>query len=70
MNWSRSFFVTVLAVGALAGCGSGGNGTVVMVIDEGIDLTAGDLQGKVVASYTETCIDNSSSGGSSDGGRP
>ena len=68
MNWSRSFFVTVLAVGALAGCGSGGNGTVVMVIDEGIDLTAGDLQGKVVASYTETCVDQSSSGGSPDAG--
>ena len=70
MMASRALFVAVLVVGALAGvgCGSGGPDTVVMVIDEGIDLSAGDLQGKVVASYTETCIDPSSGGGSPDGG--
>jgi hypothetical protein len=64
MKASRGVFVAALAAGAVVGgCGSGGQQTVVMVIDEGIDLTAGDLQGKVVASYTETCVDDSSSGG-------
>ena len=61
MMASRVLFVAVLAAGSLAGigCGSGGNGAVVMVIDEGIDLSAGDLQGKVAATYTETCVDDS-----------
>jgi Subtilase family len=69
MMASRVVFMAVLAAGALAGgaCGDG-HENVVMVIDEGIDLTAGDLQGKVVASYTETCIDDSSGGGSPDAG--
>jgi hypothetical protein len=46
----------------------------VMVIDEGIDLTASDLQGRVAAAYTETCVDDSSDagaagpGGAVDGG--
>ena len=26
-----------------------------MVIDEGIDLSVSDLQGRVAAAYTETC---------------
>ncbi len=70
MMASRGVLVAALAAGALAGsgCGSGGHEAVVMVIDEGIDLTAADLQGKVVASYTETCVDDSSGGGGYDAG--
>ena len=66
---SKVVFGAVLAAGALAGggCGSGGASPVVMVIDQGIDLGASDLQGKVAASYTETCIDQSSGGGSDAG---
>ena len=30
-----------------------------MVIDEGIDLSVSDLQGRVAAAYTETCADDS-----------
>jgi hypothetical protein len=62
-------FVVVLAAGMVGGvgCGSGGHETVVMVIDEGIDVTVSDLQGKVVASYTESCIDDSSPDGGSPG---
>jgi Subtilase family len=76
---SRVAFVVVLSGGALAGIGCGGSSSAVtvnkvvpqsssqqqnvMVIDEGIDLTAGDLQGRVAAAYTETCVDESSDGG-------
>ena len=89
MMASRVAFVVVLATGALAGIDCGGGGGVgintvvpqsanqqqnVMVIDEGIDLTASDLQGRVAATYTETCVDDSSdagaagTGGAVDGG--
>ena len=69
MMASRVVFVAALAAGAMAGGGcGGGHEAVVMVIDEGIDLTAADLQGKVVASYTETCVDDSSGGGGYDAG--
>ncbi len=70
-------FVVVLGGAALAGVGCGGSGGAVtvnkivpqsssqqqnvMVIDEGIDLSASDLQGKVAAAYTETCADEPSS---------
>ena len=73
MTGSKVTFVLLLAAGGLAGGGCGGSGghdSVVMVIDEGIDVTAADLHGKVVASYTETCIDDSSSGGGPDAGAP
>jgi hypothetical protein len=46
----------------------------VMVVDEGFDLSVAELQGRVAAAYTETCLDsstsssNGSSGGSSDAG--
>lgn len=59
----------------LIGCGGGGPSLVpssmqqqqnVMVIDEGIDLSVPDLQGKVAGAYTETCV--ASSGGGADGG--
>jgi len=65
------------------GCGGGsGSGAVnkivpqsdagqqqnVMVIDQGIDLTASDLQGRVAATYTETCVDDSSDAGSGGSG--
>jgi len=35
----------------------------VMVVDEGFDLSTTELQGRVAAAYTETCIDTSGSGG-------
>jgi hypothetical protein len=77
--------VVVVCVGAgLTGIGCGGGSTSiklvpassnqqqnVMVIDEGIDLSVSDLQGRVAAAYTETCADDSSgSGGSSDAASP
>lgn len=86
---SRVVLVVILGGGAWAGIGCGGSGAVtvnkivpksttqqqnVMVIDEGIDLTASDLQGRVAAAYTETCVDDSSDagaagpGGAVDGG--
>ena len=83
-------FVVILGGGVWAGIGCGGGGGAVtvnkvvpksasqqqnvMVIDEGIDLSASDLQGKVAAAYTETCVDDSSDagtagpGGAVDGG--
>jgi hypothetical protein len=83
-------FAVILVGGASVaiGCG-GGSGAVtvnkivpksasqqqnVMVIDEGIDLSASDLQGRVAAAYTETCVEDSSDagaagpGGAVDGG--
>ena len=35
----------------------------VMVVDEGFDLSTTELQGRVAATYTETCVDTSGSGG-------
>ena len=64
---------SVLAVTALIGCGGGGPTFVpsskqqqqnVMVVDEGIDVSVPELQGKVAAAYTETCADTGSQGGS------
>ena len=63
---------------ALNGCGGASGPTLVpqstnqqqnvMVIDEGIDLSASDLQGRVAAAYTETCADQpASDAGSSTG---
>jgi subtilisin family serine protease len=79
MMASRAVFVVVLVAGASVGTGcGGGSGAVtinkivpqsssqqqnVMVIDEGIDLSASDLQGRVAAAYTETCADDSSDAG-------
>ncbi|HTB61581.1 MAG TPA: S8/S53 family peptidase [Polyangia bacterium] len=79
MNRSRVVFIVILAGGASAGVGCGGGSSAVtvnklvpqstsqqqnvMVIDEGIDLTASDLQGRVAAAYTETCVDDSSDAG-------
>lgn len=79
MMASRMVFVAALAAGALVGGGcGGGTGAVtvtkivpqstsqqqnVMVIDEGIDLSVSDLQGRVAAAYTETCVDDSSDAG-------
>ena len=90
MNRSSVTFIVILVGGALVGIGcGGGSGAVtvnkivpqsssqqqnVMVIDEGIDLSASDLQGRVAAAYTETCVDDSSDagtagpGGAVDGG--
>ena len=34
----------------------------VMVVDEGFDLSVAELQGRVAAAYTETCVDTSGSG--------
>jgi hypothetical protein len=57
----------------LLGCGGGGPSLVpsstqqqknVMVIDEGIDLSVSELQGKVSGAYTETCVDSSGGGDS------
>ena len=79
MNRSRVAFIVILVGGASAGVGCGGGSSAVtvnklvpqstsqqqnvMVIDEGIDLTASDLQGRVAAAYTETCVDDSSDAG-------
>ena len=82
--------MVMLVAGASVGGGcGGGSGAVtvnkivpksasqqqnVMVIDQGIDLSASDLQGRVAAAYTETCADDSSDaglagpGGAVDGG--
>src|SRR5450631_1434634 len=74
---SRVAFVIILGGGAWAGIGCGGGGASVnavvpksanqqqnvMVIDEGIDLSASDLQGRVAAAYTETCVNDSSDAG-------
>jgi hypothetical protein len=90
MNRSRVGFVVSLVGGMSIGVGcGGGSGAVtinkivpqsssqqqnVMVIDEGIDLSASDLQGRVAAAYTETCAEDSSDagaagpGGAVDGG--
>lgn len=71
MTTSRRLLPTIVT---LIGCGGGGPTLVpsssmpqqnVMVIDEGMDLSVPDLQGRVAAAYTETCVDDSSSGGSS-----
>lgn len=74
---SRLWIVVVCAVGIVGGaaCSDSGFKLVpasgnpqqnVMVIDTGIDLSAADLQGRVSAVYTETCVDNS--GPASDAG--
>jgi hypothetical protein len=90
MMGSRAVFVVILVGGTSVGLGCGGGSgpaTInkivpqsssqqqnVMVIDEGIDLSASDLQGGVAAAYTETCADDSSDaglagpGGAVDGG--
>ncbi len=61
------------ALATLLGCGGGGPTLVpssalpqqnVMVIDEGMDLSVPDLQGRVAAAYTETCVQSSGGGGS------
>jgi hypothetical protein len=83
MNRSRASLIVVCVAGfggllAVNGCGSGSGPAIVpqssnqqhnvMVIDEGIDLSASDLQGRVSAAYTETCVDEpASDGGSSTG---
>jgi len=83
-------FAVILVGGAsvAGGCGGGGGAVTVnkivpksssqqqnvMVIDDGIDLSASDLQGRVAAAYTETCVEDSSDagaagpGGAVDGG--
>ena len=79
MVGSRAVFVVILVGGAsiAMGCGGGGGAVTinkivpqsssqqqnVMVIDQGIDLTASDLQGRVAATYTETCVEDSSDAG-------
>ena len=79
MNRARLAIVVVLVGGAPMGIGCGGGSPAVtvnkivpqstsqqqnvMVIDEGIDLSASDLQGRVAAAYTETCVDDSSDAG-------
>jgi hypothetical protein len=79
MMASRAALVVFLVGGASVGIGCGGGSTPVtvnkivpksasqqqnvMVIDEGIDLSASDLQGRVAAAYTETCVDDSSDAG-------
>jgi hypothetical protein len=79
MNRARLAIVVVLVGGAPMGIGCGGGSSAVtvtkivpqstsqqqnvMVIDEGIDLSASDLQGRVAAAYTETCVDDSSDAG-------
>ena len=77
MNGSRVAFIVILVGGASVGSGCGGGSPAVnkivpqstsqqqnvMVIDEGIDLSASDLQGRVAAAYTETCVDDSSDAG-------
>jgi hypothetical protein len=65
---------SVLAMAVLVGCGGGDGVTIVpaskqqqqnvMVVDEGIDLSVPELQGKVAAAYTEVCADSGSAGGS------
>src|SRR6476620_8831675 len=90
MKRSRVALMVILVGGAAVGVGCGGGSSPVtvnkivpkstsqqqnvMVIDEGIDLSASDLQGRVAAAYTETCADDSSDaglagpGGAVDGG--
>ena len=90
MKRSRVALMVILVGGAAVGFGCGGGSSPVtvnkivpkstsqqqnvMVIDEGIDLSASDLQGRVAAAYTETCADDSSDaglagpGGAVDGG--
>src|SRR5580692_4500064 len=78
MKRSRAAFIVILVGGASVGIGCGGGSAVtvnkivpqstsqqqnVMVIDEGIDLSVSDLQGRVAAAYTETCVDDSSDAG-------
>ncbi len=71
----------VLMAALLVGCGGGGGGGLVpaskqqqhnvMVIDQGIDVSVPDLQGKVAGAYTEVCADSGGGGGGSivpDGG--
>ena len=64
---------TVLTLVVLLGCGGGGGGLVpaskqqqqnVMVVDEGIDVSVPELQGKVAGAYTETCANSGGGGGS------
>ncbi len=77
MIGSRVWIVVVVACAGAVAAGCGGSGSSitlvpqssnqqqnVMVIDEGIDLSASDLQGKVTATYTETCTDDSGGSGS------
>jgi hypothetical protein len=67
--WRSSVSVSVsVALGCVfAGAGCGGSVSVsaerqqnVMVVDEGFDVSVPDLQGKVAAAYTESCVDDSS----------
>ncbi len=66
MNRSRGVLVVVCAALA-AGCGgsspspSGQRQQNVMVIDEGIDTSVSPLQGKIIGTYTEDCVDDSGS---------
>ncbi|MFL5305108.1 MAG: S8 family serine peptidase [Polyangia bacterium] len=73
MTAKKRAYGSVLAVALLVGCGGGGTGLVpaskqqqqnVMVVDEGIDVSVPELQGKVAGTYTETCADNTGGGGS------
>jgi hypothetical protein len=77
MNRSRASLIVVCVGGCVgsflsgSGCGSGSGVSFVpvssnqqqnvMVIDTGIDLSVSDLQGRVSAAYTESCIDEPSS---------
>ena len=86
MKRSRVAFMVILVGGASVGFGCGGGSSPVtvnkivpksasqqqnvMVIDEGIDLSASDLQGRVAAAYTETCADDSSDAGLAGPGVP
>jgi subtilisin family serine protease len=53
----------LIACIGLSACGGGHRPTAVMVVDEGFDISATELKGRVVAAYTETCVDTSGSGG-------
>ncbi|MES1209132.1 MAG: S8 family serine peptidase [Pseudomonadota bacterium] len=64
---------SVVLAAVLGGCGGGGGGLVpaskqqeqnVMVVDEGIDVSVPELQGKVAGAYTETCAASGGGGGS------
>lgn len=69
MSRVRGGLATAILI--LGACGGGGGGLVpssklqqqnVMVIDEGMDVSVPDLQGKVAGAYTETCAADTGSG--------
>jgi len=74
MPRSRVASLSSSLVWGLALCGCGGDGGFslvppspnqpqnVMVIDEGFDLSVGELRGRVAAVYTETCVDEPTTG--------